>query len=194
MSAQPIESKENRQLLGQRKLARPLVILLLACLSSYYLWVLFLAAHPNVSTAYRTYYIEKKTLYWAKGNLDLLWPASGIVRAQDKSPYLSRQGWEPLADGKGRGLSHRGGVFFNFDKTPIHPIRIQLTLDQSITEPVYASFDGINKVRLMPLDMDTLEGILPSKTLVQNASLQHLQIETLASLSVTQISIAEMTQ
>ena len=33
-------------------------------LSGFYLYTLYLAAHPNVSLAYKLYYLEGKTRFW----------------------------------------------------------------------------------------------------------------------------------
>jgi hypothetical protein len=46
------------------RLLKAFIILTLLGLSAYYLAVLYLAAHPNVSYAYRLYYLEMKTRFW----------------------------------------------------------------------------------------------------------------------------------
>lgn len=69
------------------------LISILIVLSCYYLWVLYLAATPNVTIGYQTYYIDKNTLFWGKDNNNLLLPESGIIEPGDQSPFISREGW-----------------------------------------------------------------------------------------------------
>ncbi|MGF1750398.1 MULTISPECIES: hypothetical protein [Vibrio] len=170
---------------------RPLTLLMLVTLSSFYLWTLYLAAHPNVTVAYQVYYIDKKTHYWAKANTELLWPSSGVVTASDNSPYFSRAGWAKTASEGARVLVHSGGLFFNFSQVPKGPVRVQLSLSKSITEPVYLSLGNGNKVKLMPMGFEMLEALIPAGAI--SPKLQHWEIETPASLTIKQIAIQELT-
>ncbi|WP_338164129.1 hypothetical protein [Vibrio sp. 10N] len=195
MSSQPTELTENKHPAEVKLSAfRPFVFTLLILLSFYYLWVLYLAAHPNVSTAYRTYYIEKKTRYWGRENTELIWPESGVVEVKQTSPFLSRQGWAPKPGRDGRKLVHNASLYFNFDKPLQHPVRVKLTLSQSITEPVYVSVNGGRKIMLMPLEVNSLETNLPASAFMQQRSIQQVDFETDASLRVDQVVIAEVVQ
>ncbi|MCW8348120.1 hypothetical protein MD535_19195 [Vibrio sp. ZSDZ65] len=194
MPSHSLESKTvDDNITLNKRFFRPLTFALLLSLSSFYLWTLYLAAHPNVTVAYQTYYIDKKTLYWAKANSTMLWPRSGVVAASEKSPYLSRAGWANKATGDGRDMLHSGGLFFNFPQLPVGPVRVQLSLSKSITEPVYLSLGQGNKIKLLPLGIETLEAIIPVGVIDGSAPLQHWQIETRASLTIKQISIQELT-
>jgi hypothetical protein len=175
------------------QLRRSFVILLLAVLSSYYLWVLYLAAHPQVSTAYRIYYIEKQTLYWAKENSRLDWPDTGFINTSNSSPYLSRQGWASKASEDGRELVHQGSVFFNLAPNANGSVRVSVFLSHSITEPVYASLDGNKQVRLMPRGINRLEATLPAMHYSEELPIHQIQFETTASLNVNKIAITEST-
>ncbi|GAL22275.1 hypothetical protein JCM19235_2970 [Vibrio maritimus] len=195
MSAQRFDLKEDTNLkVSSKGIYRLAIFVLLALLSMYYLWVLYLAAHPQVNTAYRTYYIDKQTLYWAKDNTHVFWPDSGVIDTSENQPYLSRQGWAVKPDQHGRELVHNGGVFFNLAAVPTHSIRVKLSLTHSITEPVYLSLDGHKQVKLLPHDLNALEATLPASQYAKEVSLHQIQFETPASLNVNQISITEVAQ
>ena len=87
------------------------LIALILILSCYYLWVLYKAVTPNVSTAYKAYYIKTQTLFWQlnKPNLSLNIPSS--LDVTKKSPYLSRKGWDKNAD---NGYRHTATYCFKF--------------------------------------------------------------------------------
>ncbi|MCL9775833.1 hypothetical protein [Vibrio methylphosphonaticus] len=194
MPSQPIElQRVDAKQTSNARFSRPLMFVLLICLSSFYIWTLYLAAHPNVSLAYQTYYIDKKTQYWAKTNTDMLFPKAGVIVTSDKTPYLSRTGWAKEATKEGRVMLHSGGLFFNFAEFPKHPVKIQLLLSKSITEPVYLTLGDGNKIKLLPLEIEAIEAIIPVEAIDQRLPLQHWQIETPASLTVKQISIQELT-
>lgn len=195
MPSQTTELSANNSLARLKVRAfRPLVLALFVVLSLYYLWVLYLAAHPNVSTAYQTYYIEKKTRYWGKENMDLLWPEKGTINVAEPSPFLSRRGWEPLPKGEGRELVHDASLYFNFKKTLHSPVRIKLSLNHSITEPVYISANQGRKVMLMPLEINSLETTLPASAFLRAQPTQRLRFETDASLNIRQVTITETVQ
>lgn len=195
MSAQRFDLKEDTNLkVSSKGIYRLAIFVLLALLSMYYLWVLYLAAHPQVNTAYRTYYIDKQTRYWAKDNAHVFWPDSGVIDTSENQPYLSRQGWAVKPDQHGRELVHNGSVFFNLGAAPTHSIRVKLSLTHSITEPVYLSLDGHKQVKLLPHDLNALEATLPASQYSKEASLHQIQFETPASLNVNQISITEVAQ
>lgn len=195
MSAQRFDLKEDTNLkVSSRGVYRLAIFVLLALLSMYYLWVLYLAAHPQVNTAYRTYYIDKQTLYWAKDNTHVYWPDSGVIDTSENQPYLSRQGWAVKPDQKGRELVHNGSIFFNLAAAPTHSIRVKLSLTHSITEPVYLSLDGHKQVKLLPHDLNAFEATLPASQYSKDVSIHQIQLETPASLNVNQISITEVAQ
>lgn len=195
MSAQRFDLKENtKPKVSGKGVYRLAIFVFLALLSMYYLWVLYLAAHPQVNTAYRTYYIDKQTLYWAKDNTQLFWPDSGVIDTSENQPFFGRKGWAVKSDSHGRELVHNGNVFFNLGAAPIHSIRVKLSLTHSITEPVYVSLDGHKQVRLLPHDLNALEATLPASQYSKGVSLHQIQLETPASLNVNQISITEVAQ
>lgn len=159
-------------------------------LSLYYIWVLYLATQPQVSLGYQTYYIDKKTRFWGKDNGQLLLGESGVINVAKSSPYLSREGWNDKAEGDSRVLLHQGGLFFNMTTLPSsHHLHVSMTLDRAITEPVYASLNGGIRVELHPRSTNTLEGAVVLTSHDMKEPLQHLEFETPASLSVTQIKL-----
>jgi hypothetical protein len=195
MYSQPTELSVNNSFAKVKaQVLRPFVFALFITLSLYYVWVLYLAVHPNVSTAYQTYYIDKKTRYWGQENIDLIWPEMGTINVAEPSPFLSRQGWESLPQREGRELVHDASLYFNFEKTPHSPVRIKISLNQSITEPVYISANQGRKVMLMPLELNSLETTLPASVFLRAQPIQQLRFETDASLNVRQVTITEAVQ
>ena len=93
-------------------------IITFLALSGFYLYVLYLAKHPNVSMAYRMYYIEQKTRIWDRNQSLAYIPGTEMVlnKYRDRSPYLSRAGWYiPKEDGSGTVF-----FFFFFLYFPLH--------------------------------------------------------------------------
>ena len=94
-------------------------ILALLCLSAYYLVVLYLARHPDVSYAYRMYYLEMKTRYWNRNQTLAYIPGYRFDMVNDRAWILSRQGWTlPKDDGSGTEFTGRGGLYFTLHRVP----------------------------------------------------------------------------
>jgi len=102
----------------QRKL-KALFVLAILALSAFYLAVLFLAAHPKVSMAYRMYYLEMKTKFWNRNQTLAYIPGTPIDLVIERSFYLTRQGWsKPKEDGSGSEFSGDGGLYFTLHRAP----------------------------------------------------------------------------
>ncbi|CAH0525617.1 hypothetical protein [Vibrio hippocampi] len=136
-----------------------LVLTLLILLSGYYLWVLYLAATPKVSPAYQTYYINTDTLYWAKENHQLAIGSQEIIDVTQKTPFISREGWDKVAEDNQRGLEDKAGLFFSFAQPKVDKVKIELTLAKAQTQPipVVALFDGQSPAEFTWLDNKTLQ-------------------------------------
>lgn len=96
-------------------------ILTFLALSAFYLYVLYLTKHPNVSLAYRMYYIEQKTRIWDRNQTLAYIPGTEMVltKYRDRCPYLSRAGWDiPKEDGSGSVFSGNGGLYFTLHADP----------------------------------------------------------------------------
>lgn len=95
------------------------IILAVLGLSAYYLVVLYLAAHPNVSYAYRLYYLEMKTRFWNRNQTLAYIPGTRFDFTQERPWILSRQGWTlPKDDGTGSEFSGKGGLYFTLHREP----------------------------------------------------------------------------
>lgn len=98
---------------------KALFILALLCLSAYYLAVLYLARHPDVSYAYRMYYLEMKTRYWNRNQTLAYVPGYQFDMVNDRAWILSRQGWTlPKDDGTGTEFTGDGGLYFTLHRVP----------------------------------------------------------------------------
>ena len=63
-------------------------------LSGFYLYTLYLAAHPNVSLAYKLYYLEGKTRFW-EHNSSMTYQPGNELNLTRPSRFLSSAGWLP---------------------------------------------------------------------------------------------------
>ena len=66
-----------------------LFILTFLALSAFYLYVLYLAKHPDVSMAYRMYYLEKKTRIWDRNQSLAYIPGvlMDLTNERERCPY-----------------------------------------------------------------------------------------------------------
>ncbi|GAA4501215.1 hypothetical protein [Pseudaeromonas paramecii] len=108
------------------------MLALLLALSGYYLAVLYLAAHPKVSLAYRYYYLELKTRFWSRYQTLAYVPGAPMDLVVERVPFLTREGWHiPDETGKGSLLSEPGGLYFI-----LHKVDGPLRLSGTLTVPV----------------------------------------------------------
>ena len=107
------------------RLLKAFIILTLLGLSAYYLAVLYLAAHPNVSYAYRLYYLEMKTRFWNRNQTLAYIPGTRFDFTKERPWILSRQGWSlPKYDGTGSEFLGQGGLYFTLHREP-GPLRLE---------------------------------------------------------------------
>jgi hypothetical protein len=96
-------------------------ILMFLTLSAFYLYVLYLTKHPNVSMAYRMYYLEQKTHIWSRNQTLAYIPETvmDLMNERERCPYISREGWDiPEKNGSGSPFSGKGGIYFTLHKEP----------------------------------------------------------------------------
>jgi hypothetical protein len=94
-------------------------ILTFLALSAFYLYVLYLAKHPDVSMAYRMYYLEKKTRIWNRNQTLAYIPGTlmDLTNERERCSYLSRDGWDiPEKDGSGSPFDGKGGLYFTLHR------------------------------------------------------------------------------
>ena len=98
-----------------------LFLLALVGLSAFYLAVLKLARHPDVSYAYRLYYMELKTRFWNRNQTLAYVPGMRFDMVNDRAWILSRPGWTlPKDDGTGTEFTGKGGLYFTLHAVPAH--------------------------------------------------------------------------
>ena len=107
------------------RLLQAFIILTVLILSAYYLVVIYLAAHPNVSYAYRLYYLEMKTRFWNRNQTLAYIPGTRFDFTKERPWILSRQGWSlPKDDGTGSEFLGQGGLYFTLHREP-GPLRLE---------------------------------------------------------------------
>jgi hypothetical protein len=96
-------------------------ILTFLALSAFYLYVLYLTKHPDVSMAYRMYYLDKKTHIWNRNQTLAYIPGTlmDLTNERERCPYISREGWDiPETDGSGSPFTDKGGLYFTLHQEP----------------------------------------------------------------------------
>ena len=175
-----------------RPILRILLIGLLIVLSGYYIWVLYKAITPNVSLAYKAYYIKNQTLYWQpkQPNLTLAIPSN--LNVTNNIPNLSRAGWSFDTDNKMRELTQQGGLYFTLSATPTDNITITFTLAkaQQPIKPLTFIFNH-HQGTLLPQDQGkTLIAQLPKQQFLPTSQqLQAFILTTPTALQVTAINL-----
>lgn len=101
-------------------------------LSGFYLYTLYLAAHPNVSLAYKLYYTEGKTRFW-EHNSSMTYQPGNELNLTKPSRFLSSEGWAKKPSEQGTELSGQGGLYFVLPKQQAQPE--QLTIQARSTAP-----------------------------------------------------------
>ena len=166
------------------------LIALILILSCYYLWVLYKAVTPNVSSAYKAYYIKTQTLFWQpnKPNLSLNIPSS--LDVTKKSPYLSRKGWDKNADNGYRQLNSSGGLYFTLPFILKKNIKVTLTLASPLTSPVHFSMNKWQGVFTPQKRANIVEAEIPIVAFKTNHALQFLQFNTSTPLLLKNVKIS----
>ncbi|HIF9057307.1 TPA: riboflavin synthase subunit alpha [Photobacterium damselae] len=169
---------------------RLILLTLIAVLSCYYLWVLYKAATPNVSIAYKTYYIKQQNLYWDIDNPDLSLSIPKRLKVEQNLPFLSRQGWSKDVIDHARQLESQGGLYFTVNQAIEQPI--ELTID--LTTPVTQSIDiTVNQWHgtLQPSisQPNHLTTIIPTTAFLAPKAVQQLTVLNSKPLSVQQITL-----
>ncbi|TXH61731.1 MAG: hypothetical protein E6Q86_07925 [Tolumonas sp.] len=144
-----------------------LFILTFLALSAFYLYVLYLAKHPDVSMAYRMYYLEKKTRIWDRNQSLAYIPGvlMDLTNERERCPYLSREGWDiPEKDGSGSLFSGAGGLYFTLHREPgVLKFEGTLTAKKADTELTIKVSDKFSKtVKFNDAGVQTFELTLPS--------------------------------
>ncbi|CEO39536.1 hypothetical protein [Photobacterium kishitanii] len=171
---------------------RVLLIALLVVLSGYYIWVLYKAITPNVSLAYKAYYIKNQTLYWQpkQPNLTLKLPIK--LKVTDNVPNLSRAGWSFDTSNNMRELTQQGGLYFTLPTAPAANIKITFTLAkaQQQIKPLSFTFNHHQGTLLPQAQGKTLVAQLPKQQFLSaSQQLQTFILTTPTPLQVTTISL-----
>lgn len=131
-------------------------------LSGFYLYTLYLAAHPNVSLAYKLYYLEGKTRFW-EHNSSMTYQPGHELNLTKPSRFLSSEGWAKKPSDEGTLLSGQGGLYFVLPKQAANPDQLtvqarinspeagallKVALGHDFTTTVKLAKAGINEIRL----------------------------------------------
>lgn len=172
-------------------LPKNMAIAVLVMLSCYYLWVLYLAATPKVTPAYKTYYINTDTLYWGKDNHELAIDKQQVIDVTTKTPFISREGWDRVAKDNQRGLSNNAGLYFSLGQSQITKLKLQLTLTKPPHKPlpIVAKLDDQSAAQLIWLDSHTLQAEFDLSNDKRSDTIHHIQFTLADTLSVSKISL-----
>ncbi|MGL4932524.1 MAG: hypothetical protein ACRC4P_04175 [Aeromonas sp.] len=131
-------------------------------LSGFYLYTLYLAAHPNVSLAYKLYYLENKTRFW-EHNSSMTYQPGNELNLTKPSRFLSSEGWASKPSSQGTLLTGQGGLYFVLPEQAANPEQLtvharissqeagallQVALGHDFTTTVKLAKAGINEIRL----------------------------------------------
>jgi len=141
-------------------------------LSGFYLYTLYLAAHPNVSLAYKLYYLEGKTRFW-EHNSSMTYQPGNELNLTRPSRFLSSAGWATKPSTKGTELSGQGGLYFVLPKQQAQPE--QLTIQARVNSPqagtllkVARGHDFTTTVRLAKAGINEIRLNLPGDSLTSD--------------------------
>ncbi|WP_297479747.1 riboflavin synthase subunit alpha [uncultured Photobacterium sp.] len=176
----------------QQPILRILLIGLLMVLSGYYIWVLYKAITPNVSIAYKAYYIKNQTLYWQPKQPNLALTLPTTLEITNNIPNLSRAGWNIETNNNMRELTQQGGLYFTLPTAPTANVKITFTLAKALLQlkPITFTFNH-HQGTLLPQDQGkALIAQLPKQQFLPSAQqLQSLILNAPTPLQVTSISI-----
>ncbi|KJF82456.1 riboflavin synthase subunit alpha [Photobacterium angustum] len=159
------------------------LLTLITILSCYYLWVLYKAVTPNVSIAYKAYYIKTQTLFWQPKEPDLALNIPSSLELSTKVPYLSREGWNKDADNGARLLTNTGGFYFTLPNKVKQDVKVSITLASSLSSPLHFSVNQWHGVFTSTKQTNVFDAIIPASAFKSGDTLQTLQINTLTPLA-----------
>ncbi|MGL5031544.1 MAG: hypothetical protein ACRC8Q_13930 [Aeromonas sp.] len=136
-------------------------------LSGFYLYTLYLATHPNVSLAYKLYYLEGKTRFW-EHNSSMTYQPGNELNLTKPSRFLSIEGWAKKPSAQGTLLTGNGGLYFVLPTQSESPKQLtvharvhspeagallNVALGPDVTTTIKLAKAGMNEIRLnMPGD------------------------------------------
>lgn len=159
------------------------LITLITILSCYYLWVLYKAVTPNVSIAYKAYYIKTQTLFWQPKEPDLALNIPSSLELSTKVPYLSRKGWNKDADNGARLLTNSGRLYFTLPHKVKQDVKVSITLASSLASPLHFTVNQWDGVFASTKQPNVFDAIIPASAFKSGDILQTLQINTLTPLA-----------
>ncbi|MEC6795570.1 riboflavin synthase subunit alpha [Photobacterium sp. S4TG1] len=176
----------------QQPILRILLIGLLVVLSGYYIWVLYKAITPNVSLAYKTYYIKNQTLYWQpkQPNLALMLPTT--LKTTTNIANLSRAGWSIDVSNNMRQLNQQGGLYFTLLTTPTTKVKITFNLAKAplSLKSIPFTFNNHQGLLVSQNQGKHFVALLPTQQFASSArQLQSLILNVTTPLQVTSINL-----
>ncbi|MFM4701900.1 hypothetical protein [Aeromonas bivalvium] len=162
-------------------------------LSGFYLYTLYLAAHPDVSLAYRLYYLEGKTRFW-EHNSSMTYRVGNELNLTKPSRFLSSEGWAKKPSEQGTQLSGQGGLYFLL---PQRGAANTLTVQARINSPeagallkVAMGNDFVTTVKLAKAGLNEINFRLPGEALNQDPKqLNFLALSTVTPLNVESLRL-----
>ncbi|MCG3862948.1 MULTISPECIES: riboflavin synthase subunit alpha [unclassified Photobacterium] len=177
--AMQINTKKSRS----STILRITLITLIAILSCYYLWVLYKAVTPNVSIAYKAYYIKTQTLFWQPKEPDLALSIPSSLDLTTKVPYLSRKGWSKKADNGVRLLNNTGGLYFTLPLKVKEDVKVSITLTSPLSSPLHFTVNQWHGAFSSTKQSNVFDAIIPASAFKSGDSLQTFQVNVLTPLA-----------
>lgn len=184
----PFAEKRFHQQQKQSAL-RILLISVLMLLSGYYLWVLYKAITPNVSLAYKAYYIKNQTLYWQPKQPNLALTLPTTLDVTQNLPNLSRAGWSHDIDNNARELNQLGGLYFTIKNQPTTNITLSINVNHSQHTRLPFTFNS-HSGDLIPINNGkTLIATLTKHQFLSSNILQSIKLIPTHPLNITSINL-----
>jgi hypothetical protein len=167
-------------------------------LSGFYLYTLYLAAHPNVSLAYRLYYLEGKTRFW-EHNSSMTYRVGNELNLTKPSRFLSSEGWSKKPSEQGTQLTGQGGLYFLLPKQGESSAdQNDLTVRARINSPeagallkVAMGHDFVTTIKLAKAGLNEINFQLPGEALSQDPKqLNFLALSTATPLNVESVQLS----
>ena len=172
------------------KTLRITLIALIAILSCYYLWVLYKAVTPNVSIAYKAYYIKNQTLFWQPKQPKLTLSIPSSLDVATRVPYLSRAGWAEDANNNARLLSSNGGLYFTLPKAEKKNIHLTVNVSTPLSTPLNIHLNQWTGVLTPTTQANTLVASIPYNALMAGDALQHFTIDPPSPIAIKHIDFS----
>ncbi|MGL5947770.1 MAG: hypothetical protein ACRCYV_01740 [Aeromonas sp.] len=159
-------------------------------LSGFYLFTLYLAAHPQVSLSYRLYYIEKMSRFWQHNStMEYYQQPVDLTQA---SRFLSFAGWGYKPTPKGTPLIGTGQIMWvqPAASVPLAALSVSLTLHSPAASTLTARLGSASVTVPMAAGEQQIQFTLPAQSAsADRHGLQQLHLSPAAPIHVSAFTL-----